>query len=332
MFRKLTLVFIILAGIAYVLFFQLSNVRNPYILKLKDKTSFEDVLSELNQNDVIKNKQIFDISNLAIHPKFVPKGYYKITKSMTSIDILRKLRNGYQDPVSFTISTGTFVEDIASRASQKLNFDSTAFINCLLADSNQKKYNYSSSSALSLFIPNTIDLYWTSTPQQFIDKWSTICQKFWTEERKLKLSNLHLNTSQVYTLASLVQKEYARKDERSRIAGVLVNRLTQTMPLQVDATCKYATRDFAAKRVLDFHTQFPSDYNTYLHTGLPPGPICIPEIETIDAVLNPEKHEFIYYCADPSLNGYHIFSKSYADHENVAKSYREKMNAMGVKH
>jgi UPF0755 protein len=331
MFRKLGLVFIGLLGIAYFLFFKYSNVETEYILKIKEKKSMGYVFKLLNENNVIKNKQLFDLTQLVLDVKFVPKGHYKITKSMTSLDILRKLRNGYQDPIRFTISTGTFIEDIAGRVGSKLIFDSTEFMAVLLSDSNKMKYNYDEKTVLSCFIPNTIDLYWTSSPQLFISKWMDLHQKFWTLERKVKLEKLNLNPTQLYTLASLVQKEYARKDERSRIAGVLINRLKMTMPLQVDATCKYATRDFAAKRVLNFHTTYPSEYNTYIHQGLPPGPICIPEIETIDDVLNIENHEFIYYCADPSLNGYHIFSKTYAEHENIAQTYRQKMNTMGIK-
>lgn len=331
MFKKLILIFLILLGIVYLLFFKMSNIENEFVLKLKDKTAFAEVENMLAENNVIRNNYIFDLTKLVVNAKFVPKGYYKLTKSMTSLDLIRKLRNGQQDPIRFTISTGTFIEDIAGRVGQKMNFDSAAFMDCVLSYENKLKYGYDEKTVLTYFLPNTIDLYWTSTPQQFLEKWMILHSKFWTTERKSKAAQLNLNPSQAYTLASLVQKEYARKDECSRIAAVLTNRLKQNMPLQVDATCKYATRDFAAKRVMHFHTSFPSEYNTYQNLGLPPGPICIPEIETIDAVLNPEHHEYIYYCADPSLNGYHLFSKTLAEHENVAVKYREKMNAMGVK-
>jgi UPF0755 protein len=331
MFRKLFFVFLGLVGIAYLLFFKLPNVETEYILKLKDRTPTQEVISILEENHVIKNRQLFDLTRMAIKFKSIPKGHYKITKSMTSLDILRKLRNGYQDPIRFTISTGTYIEDIAGRVGTKMLFDSTEFMTILLADSNKSKYGYDEKTVLTYFIPNTIDLYWTSRPQHFIDKWMSLHTEFWNQERKSKLKKLNLNPSQVYSLASLVQREYARKNERSKIAGVLLNRLRVNMPLQVDATCKYATRDFAAKRVLNYHTSYPSEYNTYLHSGLPPGPICIPELETIDAVLSPETHEYIYYCADPSLNGFHIFSKTLAEHESVAATYRQKMNAMGVK-
>lgn len=309
----------------------MSNVEQEYILKLKEKTPFSEVEQILAENNVIKNKYIFDLTKLVANAKIVPKGYYKLTKSMTSLDLIRKLRNGQQDPIRFTISTGTFIEDIAARVGQKMQFDSSAFMDCLLSYDNKLKYNYDEKTVLTHFLPNTIDIYWTYTSQQFVDRWMTLYDKFWNTDRKSKAAQLNLTQEQSYTLASLVQKEYARKDERSRIAGVLINRLKQNMPLQVDATCKYATRDFAAKRVMHFHTSYPSEYNTYQNLGLPPGPICIPEIETIDAVLSPESHDNIFYCADPSLNGYHIFSKTLADHENIAKTYREKMDAMGVK-
>jgi UPF0755 protein len=183
---------------------------------------------------------------------------------------------------------------------------------------------------LALFLPNTYEFYWNISPEDLLTKINKETEKFWNAERRAKAQKLNLQPAEVYILASLVQKEYTRKDERSKIAGVLINRMKINMPLQVDATCKYATRDFAAKRVNYYHTQYNSPYNTYKIIGLPPGPICMPELSTLDAVLMSEAHDYIYYCADPSLNGYHLFSRSLAEHESIASSYHRKMNELKI--
>lgn len=330
MIKKLLGIIFILSLIAFYLFLLRGNVSQDYTLKIASPKNFEEVKDSLKAHNVIANSYIFDIIQLVYKVNTVPAGCYKITTKMTSLDVMRKLKYGQQDPINFTLSTATFIEEVAKKAGDKFNFDSAQFMAALFNSQNMAQYNYNEQTVLCRFIPNTYELYWTNTPEQFLKKYFAESEKFWTNERKQKATQLHLTPDQIYTLASLVQKEYMRKDERSKIAAVLLNRLSANMPLQVDATCKYATRDFAAKRVLNYHTTYPSPYNTYLHLGLPPGPICIPETGTIDAVLNSENHDYIYYCADPSLNGYHIFSKTLTEHEAVAKQYHQTMNELKI--
>lgn len=310
--------------IYYIVYF--GNVQRDYTLKLSKAQSWTQVMDSLREYDVLSSRWTMASFQRFHSVETVPAGYYKIKRGMSNRELLQKLKYGIQDPIRYTLSTATFVEEIASRAGDKLSFDSLDLMNYLLADSNQHRMDYTSNTTLCLFLPNTHELYWTSSPDKFIAKFYKDYQTFWNENKTSKAQSNGLTPNEVYILASMVQKEYSRKDERSRIAGVLLNRLRLNMPLQVDATCKYATRDFAAKRVTSYHTQYPSPYNTYLHTGLTPGPICVPERETIDAVLNAEKHDYIYYCADPSLNGYHIFSKTFSEHNQVANQYHRMMN------
>jgi len=331
MIWKLGIFVLMIFGVFYSLFFIRGNVANEYSLKLGEPQSIEGVVDSLRDHDVIDNKYIFDLNNLIYKIKNVPAGHYRFKKSMTSLDILRKLKYGRQDPIRWTISTATFVEELASKAGQKLQTDSQHFLTALYDSSQLHKNGYSKENALALFLPNTYEFYWNSRPEEVIQKMYKETEKFWNTERKIKAQKLNLKPAEVYILASLVQKEYTRKDERSKIAGVLLNRMRVQMPLQVDATCKYATRDFAAKRVLNYHTQYISPYNTYKIIGLPPGPICMPELGTLDAVLEPDHHDYIYYCADPSLNGYHIFSKTLSDHESIASMYHQKMNSLKIK-
>jgi UPF0755 protein len=331
MIKKLGIAVLGLCFVFYLLFFVKRNVENDYSLKLNSDTPFFQVKSQLKEEGIITNSYIFDIVNIFYQMEEVPAGHYKIKKSMTTLDILRKLKNGNQDPLRWTISTATFVEEIAGKASQKFAFDSMSFLSQLYDSSSMRSLGYTRETALTLFLPNTYEFYWNTSPRAVLDKMHNEVDKFWTAERKAQAAKIKLSPIQVYILASLVQKEYTRKDERSKIASVLLNRLNIYMPLQVDATCKYATGDFAAKRVNYYHTQYNSSYNTYKVQGLPPGPICMPELSTIDAVLNPERTDYIYYCADPSLNGYHIFSKTLAEHESIASTYHTKMNELKIR-
>lgn len=313
----------------WLIFFK-STVSNDYMLNLENDRPYSDVRARLIDDNVLTSTLVFDLVSFLYSFDTIPKGCYKIKSSMTSFELVRKLKNGSQDPLRWTISTATFIEEIAGSAGQKFNFDSTRFLNTIMSTSFMDSLSYTKETALTLFLPNTYEFYCSATPEAVLKKMYREKLKFWTEERLTKASKLGLTPDQVYILASLVQKEYTRKDERSRISSVLLNRLKIDMPLQVDATCKYATLDFGAKRVGSYHILFNSPYNTYKVKGLPPGPICMPELSTIDAVLNSESSDYLYYCADPSLNGYHIFSRTFEEHTAVAASYHSKMNDLKI--
>ncbi len=330
MIKKLGILTFVVFVVFFLLFFYKGNVANEYSLKLSSPDEIEAVRDSLRAHSVIENTYIFDLVHLIYDVKSVPAGHYKFRKSMTSLDILRKLKYGRQDPIRWTISTATFVEELAGKAAEKLEMDSQDFMTVLYDSMQLVQRGYSKENALALFLPNTYEIYWNTSPEDLLTKIHKETEKFWNAERRAKAQKLNLHPAEVYILASLVQKEYTRKDERSKIAGVLINRMKINMPLQVDATCKYATRDFAAKRVNYYHTQYNSPYNTYKIIGLPPGPICMPELSTLDAVLMPEAHDYIYYCADPSLNGYHLFSRSLAEHESIASSYHRRMNELKI--
>jgi UPF0755 protein len=330
MIKKLGIFTFVVTVFFFLLFFYKGNVANEYSLKLREPTTINAVRDSLRAHSVIENTYIFDLVHLIYEVKSVPAGHYRLKKSMTSFDILRKLKFGRQDPIRWTISTATFVEELAGKAADKLGMDSLDFIRVIYDSTQLRQRGYSKENALALFLPNTYEFYWNISPEDLLTKINKETEKFWNAERMAKAQKLNLQPAEVYILASLVQKEYTRKDERSKIAGVLINRMKINMPLQVDATCKYATRDFAAKRVNYYHTQYNSPYNTYKIIGLPPGPICMPELSTLDAVLMSEAHDYIYYCADPSLNGYHLFSCSLAEHESIASSYHRKMNELKI--
>ena len=183
----------------------------------------------------------------------------------------------------------------------------------------------------SIFIPNTYEFYWTVTPEDFVDRMYKEYMRFWTGERDKKRERSGLNRVEVSTLASIVYEETRKVDEMPRVAGVYVNRLKQGIPLQADPTIKYAMQDFGLRRILYRHLKYESPYNTYLHRGLPPSPICMPSIEAIDAVLNFEKHDYIFFCARPTFDGYHNFARTLKEHNANARAYQAELNKRKIK-
>jgi UPF0755 protein len=193
------------------------------------------------------------------------------------------------------------------------------------------QYGFDTTTILAMFIPNTYEMYWNTSAKKLFKKMHGEYKKFWTEERLQKAEALGLTPIQVSVLASIVEAETQQNSEKSRIAGVYLNRLKSGMPLQADPTVKFAVGDFAIKRILGGHTQTDSPYNTYKYTGLPPGPINLPSSVSIDAVLGAEKHKYFYFCASPTSPGFHDFSENYRDHINNANKYHTHLNNNKIK-
>ncbi|MCK9255795.1 MAG: endolytic transglycosylase MltG, partial [Bacteroidales bacterium] len=194
-----------------------------------------------------------------------------------------------------------------------------------------KKYGFNENTFLAMFIPNSYEFYWNTSAEQFVERMAKEYKNFWTEERKQKAANLGFSQSEVSTLASIVEAETQKNDEKARIAGVYINRLNIGMLLQADPTVVYATGDFFLKRVLNKHLEINSPYNTYKYSGLPPGPINIPSISSIDAVLNYEKHNYKFFCAKDDFSGYHVFAVTNAQHEANARKYHQALRSAGIR-
>lgn len=329
-FRILILLVSIIA-LGYYIFFT-PNTESLKIVKLKIR-SHGDYNQERNKTVslmFLKNNLTFKIASLFLDfNKFKP-GLYEINPGMNNFQLIRKLRSGKQTPVRFVLNNIQTLEDLASKISFYLEIDSIDVIEKLSNKNYCDNLGYTPDNIMTLFIENTYEYYWNIPFEKLIEKMQGAHQKYWNTRRMALVTSLNLNPTQAYILASLVQKEYSKKSERSTIAGVILNRIKIQMPLQIDATCKYATRDFSAKRINSTHTCFESPYNTYMNKGLPPGPICMPEQSTIEAVLNSKPHNFIYYCANPDLSGFHIFTSNYSAHRKVAAMYQKKLNAIGI--
>ncbi|MFI3265005.1 MAG: endolytic transglycosylase MltG [Rikenellaceae bacterium] len=261
----------------------------------------------------------------------IKAGRYRFEPGMSVVRIVRMLKLGEQQAVNVTFNNIRTLPDLAGRISSQLNVDSLELINYLDREDVAEKYGFNSQTLLSMFIPNTYQFYWNTTPERFVDRIYSEYNKFWNEDRKAKAEALNLSRLEIMTLASIIYEETKQTSEMARVAGVYANRLRIGMPLQADPTVKYAVGDFTLKRVLNKHLEYDSPYNTYKYRGLPPSPISMPSIAAIDAALSPEKHSYIYFCARPTFDGYHNFAKTLSEHNANARAYINELNRLKIK-
>lgn len=254
-------------------------------------------------------------------------GRFKIEPGWNNLHLVRHLRSGEQAPVNVVLTTERLLEDIAQKVARFIEADSAQLMALFMEERYLDSIHYSKETLMALFIPNTYQFYWNTSPRRFMERMLREHEIFWQKENRIeKARQLEMTPVEVYTLASIVERETNRNEEKARMAGVYLNRLRINMLLQADPTSVFATRDFAATRVLDYHKNFDSPYNTYKYPGLPPGPISSASIASIDAVLNAESHDYLYFCAKPDGSGLHSFAKTLAQHNVNAALYRQSLN------
>ena len=336
MLKKYLLVSSVLATIAvisvvyaYSLFFG-SGVKKEGHLYISSNISYFELADSLRS--YVKHPSLFDIyaKRLNLENSY-KKGYYKIDRSMSIVELVRKIKLGMQEPVDVAINNVRTMPQLAGKLSHRFEADSMAFLKALTSTEIAQRLGFTSETFFSMFIPNTYEVYWSTTPEEYIARMAKEYKRFWNADREAKRKRLGLTRVQVMTLASIIYEETAREDEMARIASVYVNRLRIGMPLQADPTVKYAMGDFSIRRVLYKHLKHDSPYNTYLYRGLPPAPICMPSVVAIDAALNPEKSKYLYFCARPSFDGYHNFAKTLSEHNNNARKYSAELNRRNIK-
>jgi len=297
-----------------------------YYVKIPTGSNFEDVISILQGNNIVQDEQIFRELAEQMNYKRDPmrSGRYEIQPGWSNVQLIRHLRNGPQAPIDLVLTNERLIEDVAGKAASFIEPDSFAILTLLRDEAYIRSLGYTPETLMSLFIPNTYEFFWNSTPQQFVERMAKEHKAFWDKNnRRAKAERLNMTPEQVYTLASIVEKETNQNPEKPRIAGVYLNRLDMGMRLQADPTVVFATRQFDLKRVLNRHLEIDSPYNTYKYTGLPPGPITMASIASIDAVLNAEDHDYIFFCAKGDGSGYHAFAETLAGHnQNVARYVR----------
>jgi UPF0755 protein len=265
-------------------------------------------------------------------PGAVKPGRYELKSGMTNRQLINLLKSGRQSPLMLTFTNVRLRRELATKLSKQIDASPKQIDSLLSSPSYTRSLGFDTTTVLSMFIPNTYQLYWNTSAENLMQRMKKEYEKFWTPERDAAREKLGLTRVQVSTLASIVEAEQQQHaDERPRIAAVYLNRLKRGMKLQADPTVVYANGDFGIKRVLNVHLQKDSPYNTYRVNGLPPGPIDLPSISSIDAVLHPEDNDYLYFCAKEDFTGYHAFATNETQHLVNARRYQAALTRAGIR-
>ena len=295
--------------------------KKPFALLIPLGSTYESVLDTLEKNHLIRDELSFRfLAKVFNYPARVKPGRYLIYETTGNWELIRKLRNGSQDALKITFSNIRLKEDLAGKLGRQLAYDSTMIFHLLDSSSFVEPLGFTKETIPCLFIPDTYEVYWTISFDDFLAKMKKSYDRYWTHSRVEAAKSLGLSPNEVGILASIVYGESKESGEQARIAGVYWNRLQVKMPLQADPTIVFAWKDFTIKRVTGRYTAINSPYNTYRLIGLPPGPISIPDPRVMDKVLHLEKHNYLYFCAKEDFSGFHNFAVTYAEHlQNAAK-------------
>lgn len=272
------------------------------------------------------------------YAEHIHTGRYAIHPGEGALKVWRHMKNGLQEPINLTLPSVRTLDKLSVELSKKLMIDSTSILQALTDEATCEKYGYDTTTIACMFIPNTYDIYWNSSVEKLLDRMKKESEKFWNEDRTQKAKALQLTPVEVITIASIVDEETANNGEKPMIAGMYYNRFKlrnaeypEGMPLQADPTIKYAWKRFDLKRIYNNLLRIKSPYNTYVNPGLPPGPIRIPSVAGIDAVLNLVKHDYLYMCAKEDFSGTHNFARTYQEHLLNAAKYSKALNERGIK-
>jgi UPF0755 protein len=320
------------AGVAYVGYQKLMRPTTHFeeesrILLVPTGSDLQTVVDSLKRIDALGDEQVFRA--LAKRGSIKP-GRYRVRKGLTARALVRMLHAGEQEPVRLTFSNVDHLQELAGRLGRALEPDSIAFLKLFLDPDVQRDAGLDDATMISLFLPNTYELWWTTSPERFVARMKQEHAAFWTDERRAQAKTHGLSSAEVATLASIVQAETVRMTDAPTIAGVYLNRLRIGMPLQADPTLKFALGVDSLQRLLNRDKLVDSPYNTYGRIGLPPGPINMPEPRFIDAVLSAPKHEYLYFCARADLSGYSDFARTYEQHLVNARRYQKALNARKI--
>ncbi len=322
-------------GVTYLAFFG-AAVNEDKIIYIRSQELQNEGYQSVMERDVLPylaHHQAFNAYASYLNlPERIRAGRYELRQGMSIMDVVRMLKLGVQKPISLIFNNVRTPEQLAGRLAQEIDADSLSILNTLSSPELLKEFGFKNKEAMmSIFIPNTYEMYWNTTPEKLVRRMMSEYNKFWTSEREAKRKALSMSRLDISTLASIVYEETAKEDEMSRVAGVYVNRLKRGMRLQADPTVKYALGDFEIKRVLYKHLEYDSPYNTYIYTGVPPTPIAMPSIAAIDGVLNYERHDYLFFCARPTFDGYHNFARTLKEHNANSRAYSAALNRLNIK-
>ena len=303
------------------------NVLKNYTLYINADDNIETIAARLEKDEVLVNMDAFSwVAKKKEYAQNIKQGKYLLQKNKTTNEVVNMLRIGNQVPVKVTFNNTRTFADLAGKVYLFFQSDSVAFLNAFKDIELRESTGFSENEYPAMFIPNTYEMFWTNTPEEFIQRMKKEYEKFWNSSKMEKAKALKLSPIEISTLASIVQEESVKAEEQPIIAGLYLNRLSRKMLLQADPTVKYTIGDFTVRRVTNDMLATDSPYNTYKYRGLPPGPINFPEIASINAVLNFEQHQYLYMCAKEDFSGYHNFAKTLTQHNINAEKYRRALN------
>jgi UPF0755 protein len=338
--RIYLIIFLVLSVLAIVFsfyFYQLYKTPNVAVDKkdayvfIPKGSSIQDVADSLQEQGNVENLVGFMfISKLMKYDENVKPGYYRLQPDMTNVEAIRKLRSGDQDPVKVTFTASSGIESAAWKLTKNLAITEQEFLDYLMQDSVIEQLGFTKETLPSMFIPNTYEMYYTSSPKTVVNRLKREYDRFWNDSRKSKAEAMNYSPVEVSTLASIVFGETKVNREMPTVAGLYLNRMNKGMRLESDPTVLFALGDTSVRRVLLKHLQINSPYNTYKRKGLPPGPINIPPIAAIDAVLNPDEHDYLFMVAKETFDGSHYFTASYNQHLRNARKYQKALNKLKV--
>lgn len=313
-----------------VLLFFVPNVRTEQeVFVVPENATFDQVVDSLKKNEVLKCTTSFKISSKILSYKNIRVGKYAFNRGENNFDIVLKLRRGQHYPVKFTFNNVRTKEQLMAKLSEYyFLFDWQDLYKLLNDTAFLQQYQLTPETSIAVFVPNTYEFYYDITAEKFFDKMYNYYTEFWNDKRNEQAAEIGLTPMQVITLASIVEEENFREAEKAKIAGLYINRLHANMPLQADPTIKFALGDFSLKRILNEHLSVESPYNTYKYKGLPPGPIRVPAMSTIDSVLHYTHHNYLYMCAKEDFSGAHNFTSNYQEHLKNAAKYRAALSAL----
>lgn len=322
---------VVAIGIYYMFFTGMSRSGEETYLYIDSDDNVDSVYQKLSP--ITTKHSLWAFKQLARYKSYgdhIKTGRYQIG-SQGALQTFRYVRNGIQAPVNVTINSVRTTERLAKDISKKLMMSRDELYKALNDSATCAEYGYTPKTIIAMFIPNTYDFYWNISVKTLLERMKRENEKFWTFERLEKAKNADLSPIEVVTLASIVDEETANVDEMPMIAGMYINRLRIDMPLQADPTVKFANGDFEARRIYNSMLRVDNPYNTYKYKGLPPGPIRLPSLQAVDAVLNFVHHDYLYMCAKEDFSGTHNFAKTYSEHQQNAAKYAKALNERGIK-
>jgi UPF0755 protein len=307
-------------------------VEQPVAVFVDNRKDFARLVSQLEEEAGLTDPDLFCfLAQWMRYPKNMKTGRYEILPGTSYRDVIRMLRSGRQTPVRLTFHNLRRKADLANRIGEEMLFSPADLLRCLNDSLTAAAYGMDTTTILTLFIPNTYEIYWNTPVDRFMDRMKKEYDRFWNADRRAKAQALGLSRQEVAILASIVEEETSARGEYATVAGLYVNRLRKGMLLQADPAVKFAVGDPGLRRILNVHLGIDSPYNTYRYGGLPPGQIRIPSIPAIDSVLNYGRHSYLYMCAKEDFSGTHRFATTLAEHNRNAQRYRRALDRLQIR-